>query len=71
MRNGILTVASAGNDGPSLGSVTNHAPWIFTVAASGISRQFKSKVVLGNGQSISVSAIRGCLANLISPHIGS
>uniref|UniRef100_A0A166E3U0 Uncharacterized protein n=1 Tax=Daucus carota subsp. sativus TaxID=79200 RepID=A0A166E3U0_DAUCS len=52
MRKGIITVASAGNDGPSLGSVTNHAPWIFTVAASGINRQFKSKVVLGNGKTI-------------------
>ncbi|WOG88550.1 hypothetical protein DCAR_0207785 [Daucus carota subsp. sativus] len=55
MRKGIITVASAGNDGPSLGSVTNHAPWIFTVAASGINRQFKSKVVLGNGKTILVS----------------
>ncbi|XP_074331271.1 subtilisin-like protease SBT4.14 isoform X2 [Apium graveolens] len=52
VRKGILTVASAGNNGPSLGSVTNHAPWIFTVAASGISRQFQSKAVLGNGQTI-------------------
>ncbi|KAK1376262.1 subtilisin-like protease SBT4.14 [Heracleum sosnowskyi] len=52
MRKGIITVASAGNSGPSLGSVSNNAPWIFTVAASGISRQFNSKVVLGNGQTI-------------------
>lgn len=55
MRKGILTVASAGNDGPSIGSVANHAPWILTVGASGIDRQFISKVVLGNGVTLPVS----------------
>ncbi|GAA0145464.1 hypothetical protein Leryth_026319 [Lithospermum erythrorhizon] len=49
---GIITVASAGNDGPSLGSVANHAPWLITVAASGIDRDFRSKIVLGSGQSV-------------------
>ncbi|XP_010496905.1 PREDICTED: subtilisin-like protease SBT4.14 [Camelina sativa] len=53
MRKGILTVASAGNDGPSSGTVTNHEPWILTVAASGIDRTFKSKIDLGNGKSFS------------------
>ena len=55
MKKGIITVASAGNDGPSLLSVSNHAPWILTVAASGIDRDFRSKVHLGNGRNISVS----------------
>lgn len=55
MKKGIITVASAGNDGPSLGSVVNHAPWFVTVAASGIDRQFISKVHLGNGKDVSVS----------------
>ncbi|KAL7083282.1 hypothetical protein ACP275_14G151300 [Erythranthe tilingii] len=53
MRKGILTVASAGNDGPGHGSVANHAPWILTVAANGIDRQLRSKVVLGNGAIVS------------------
>ncbi|CAA0830716.1 Subtilisin-like protease SBT4.14 [Striga hermonthica] len=50
---GILTVASAGNSGPEQGSVTNHAPWMLTVAANGIDRQFRSRVVLGNGTTLS------------------
>ncbi|XAR63130.1 Cucumisin [Bertholletia excelsa] len=53
MKKGVITVASAGNEGPSLESLSNHAPWIFTVAASGIDRGFRSKVVLGNGRTIS------------------
>ncbi|KAL3743668.1 hypothetical protein ACJRO7_018869 [Eucalyptus globulus] len=52
MRRGILTVTSAGNDGPSLASVANHAPWLVTVAASGIDRQFRSKVQLGDGRTL-------------------
>lgn len=55
MRKGILTVASAGNDGPNHGSIANHAPWILTVAASSIDRQLRSKVVLGNGETLLVN----------------
>lgn len=55
MKKGILTVASAGNDGPGLGGVANHAPWLLTVGASSIDREFKSRILLGNGQTISVS----------------
>ncbi|KAK7256677.1 hypothetical protein RIF29_30133 [Crotalaria pallida] len=53
MRKGIITVASAGNGGPSLATVTNTAPWIVTVAASGIDRAFKSTVQLGSGKNVS------------------
>ncbi|PIN00203.1 Cucumisin [Handroanthus impetiginosus] len=59
MRKGILTVASAGNDGPRRGSVGNHAPWILTVAASGIDRLLRSKVVLGNGKTLSGIGVSG------------
>ncbi|CAI9259710.1 unnamed protein product [Lactuca saligna] len=59
MNHGILTIASAGNDGPSLGSVANHAPWLLTVAASGIDRRFQSKVVLGNGKTLTGIGING------------
>lgn len=50
---GILVVSSAGNVG-TRGSVTNLAPWIFTVAASSTDREFASYIVLGNGQKFMV-----------------
>ncbi|XP_044502401.1 subtilisin-like protease SBT4.14 [Mangifera indica] len=53
LKKGIITVAAAGNSGPNLGSLSNHAPWLVTVAASGINRQFRSTVELGNGKTLS------------------
>ncbi|KAK8612030.1 hypothetical protein V6N13_132063 [Hibiscus sabdariffa] len=53
LKKGIITVTSAGNEGPSLSSVSNYSPWLLTVAASGIDRQFMSTVKLGNGKSFS------------------
>ncbi|XP_022977720.1 subtilisin-like protease SBT4.14 [Cucurbita maxima] len=53
MKKGIITVTSAGNDGPTPGSVVNHAPWIVTVGASAIDRKFISLLELGNGKNIS------------------
>ncbi|KAF3959617.1 hypothetical protein ACB098_10G058800 [Castanea mollissima] len=50
MRKGILTSCSAGNSGPVPLSISNHAPWILSVAASTIDRKFVAQVVLGNGQ---------------------
>jgi len=52
---GVMVVCSAGNDGPNHYSVVNTAPWIFTVAASNIDRNFQSTVVLGNGKAFKVS----------------
>ncbi|XP_031131231.1 subtilisin-like protease SBT5.3 isoform X2 [Ipomoea triloba] len=48
VKNGIVVVAAAGNDGPDAGSVTNVAPWLITVGANTMDRQFQSNVVLGN-----------------------
>ncbi|KAE9592179.1 putative tripeptidyl-peptidase II [Lupinus albus] len=48
LANGIVLVASAGNDGPKLETVDNVAPWVFTVAASTIDREFTSALTLGN-----------------------
>ncbi|XP_043689286.1 subtilisin-like protease SBT5.4 [Telopea speciosissima] len=62
VKNGILVVASAGNEGPLPGTVSNTAPWLFTVAASTIDRQFVAYVKLGNnkqlkGQSLSSTSL--------------
>ncbi|XP_071718280.1 subtilisin-like protease SBT5.4 [Rutidosis leptorrhynchoides] len=52
MKNGITVVFSAGNDGPTPGSVTNVAPWVITVGASTIDREFQSSVNLASGVSL-------------------
>ncbi|MQM16158.1 hypothetical protein Taro_049113 [Colocasia esculenta] len=63
VKNGITVVCSAGNSGPTQGSVSNVAPWMITVAASTMDREFPSYAVLGNGkrlkgQSLSPSRLR-------------
>ncbi|OIW19957.1 hypothetical protein TanjilG_30905 [Lupinus angustifolius] len=50
MRRGVLTSCSAGNDGPQPMTVENVAPWILTVAASSIDRQFTTTVNFGDGK---------------------
>ncbi|KAG6790865.1 hypothetical protein POTOM_007034 [Populus tomentosa] len=45
---GITVVASAGNSGPSPGTVSNVAPWLITVGASTMDRDFTIYVALGN-----------------------
>lgn len=52
----VVVVCSAGNDGPSPLSVTNVAPWSFTVAASTLDRDFLSDISLSDNQSITVSS---------------
>ncbi|CAD6226386.1 unnamed protein product [Miscanthus lutarioriparius] len=44
--------ASAGNSGLVGGRVGNVAPWMLSVAASSIDRQFIDRIVLGNGDTI-------------------
>ncbi|XP_023756878.1 CO(2)-response secreted protease [Lactuca sativa] len=45
---GIMVVCSAGNDGPNRESVVNIAPWILTVAATSIDRDFQADIILGD-----------------------
>ncbi|CAN8301360.1 unnamed protein product [Cochlearia groenlandica] len=52
MAKGILTVNSAGNNGPDPATVMSVAPWILTVAASSTNRGFVAKVVLGNNKTL-------------------
>ncbi|XP_061361024.1 subtilisin-like protease SBT4.3, partial [Gastrolobium bilobum] len=63
MGKGILTVNSAGNDGPDPSTVVSVAPWILTVAASTIDRQFIDKVVLGNGKTLTGKSINSFTSN--------
>ncbi|KAF4397421.1 hypothetical protein G4B88_027161 [Cannabis sativa] len=49
-QNGILSVFAAGNAGPTPSTVSHTAPWMFSVAASTIDRDFRSVIHLGNGQ---------------------
>ncbi|KAM7268089.1 hypothetical protein ACFE04_010255 [Oxalis oulophora] len=48
--NGIVVVASGGNEGPAPGTISNVAPWIITVAASTTNREYSSFIRLGNGK---------------------
>lgn len=57
MSRGIVTVCSAGNNGPDLGTAGNVWPWVITVAASATDRRFVDRVVLGNGKVLTVRYI--------------
>ncbi|KAL5819752.1 hypothetical protein ACOSQ4_023594 [Xanthoceras sorbifolium] len=60
MEKGILISCSAGNAGPSSFSLSNVAPWITTVGAGTLDRDFPAFVSLGNGQNYSgVSLFKG------------
>ncbi|WRX10016.1 Peptidase S8/S53 domain - like 10 [Theobroma cacao] len=60
MEKGILVSCSAGNAGPSPYSLSNVAPWITTVGAGTLDRDFPAYVTLGNGRNYSgVSLYRG------------
>ncbi|GLJ29150.1 hypothetical protein SUGI_0574780 [Cryptomeria japonica] len=49
IKKGVLVSASGGNRGPSSSSLSNPVPWITTVGASSIDRDFPAFVLLGNG----------------------
>uniref|UniRef100_A0A803N1F0 Uncharacterized protein n=2 Tax=Chenopodium quinoa TaxID=63459 RepID=A0A803N1F0_CHEQI len=57
MRKGILVSCSAGNAGPDSGSLSNIAPWITTVGAGTIDRDFPAYVTLGDGRNFTGASL--------------
>ncbi|CAN1322935.1 CO(2)-response secreted protease [Linum perenne] len=63
---GITVVCSAGNDGPDPSTVVNGAPWILTVAATTIDRDFESDVVLGGGKIVKMQGVFTLISLVVS-----
>jgi len=57
---GITVVSSVGNQG-AVGSATNVAPWLVTVAASSTDREFTSDIILGNRTHFTVTTVFRCV----------
>ncbi|MFI7609418.1 S8 family peptidase [Micromonospora sp. NPDC049366] len=49
---GVFVAAAGGNAGPEAATIDNSTPWVTTVAASTIDRQYSRKLTLGNGRTI-------------------
>ncbi|GMN23765.1 hypothetical protein TIFTF001_047589 [Ficus carica] len=49
IKKNIVVSCSAGDNGPDPGTLSNPAPWIITVGASTVDREFVAPIVLGNG----------------------
>uniref|UniRef100_A0A0D3BB90 Subtilisin-like protease n=1 Tax=Brassica oleracea var. oleracea TaxID=109376 RepID=A0A0D3BB90_BRAOL len=56
---GVFVSASAGNGGPGALTVTNVAPWMTTVGAGTIDRDFPANVKLGNGKTVPGVSVYG------------
>ncbi|GMN36703.1 hypothetical protein TIFTF001_006212 [Ficus carica] len=61
VKKGIAVVVSAGNSGPTPGSVSNLSPWMITVAASTIDREFQAIVDLKDGLRLKGTSLSSAL----------
>lgn len=52
MEMGVFVSCSAGNSGPAKSSLANVAPWIMTVGAGTLDRDFPAYAMLGNGKRV-------------------
>ncbi|XP_008776077.1 subtilisin-like protease SBT1.5 [Phoenix dactylifera] len=69
---GVFIAASAGNGGPYPGSIANAPPWITTVGAGTIDRDFPAFVQLGSSErvrGISISAQKDHRTQPLSSHL--
>lgn len=57
VQSGVTVVCAAGNSGPQPSTATNLAPWILTVGASTMDRDFPANVSF-NGDTIQVRTVR-------------
>nr|GMC73109.1 subtilisin-like protease SBT1.4 [Ipomoea batatas] len=57
VQEGVLVSCGAGNSGPDTNTVDNVAPWILTVGASTIDREFPADVALGDGRVFTGAAL--------------
>lgn len=52
VQKGIFVACSAGNSGPGRATLTNNAPWIATIGAGTLDRDFPAYAILGNRQRV-------------------
>ncbi|CAI0451704.1 unnamed protein product [Linum tenue] len=70
---GVFVSCSAGNGGPSQGSLSNVAPWITTVGAGTLDRSFPAYVSLGNGRNFTGTSLYSGkpLTNMLVPLVNA
>ncbi|KAL9243647.1 hypothetical protein vseg_017507 [Gypsophila vaccaria] len=57
MTRGIFVSCSAGNAGPDSGTLSNVAPWITTIGAGTLDRDFPAHVIIGDGKNFTGASL--------------